>query len=382
MPGELERPEGFDRLLEVLTPPLESLVKVRDGKALVHPDFRLVVAGQGVGAMSIADLAESVLLSAVLITPQGAVTRLLRWIDGEPIPFTCINVLAGFHLEHDMTVAEGIEKRRLPGHPGELFSVGAPPALSTRWRVFDAGPNPLCGAPALWKDCVAPAFFHPSVPDQERRRFEYANPDVALALSTKAHSLACDSAVDDICQWRVFPRDVQSFSPWCMRPPPWPGHSLRANVPTLSPDMAFRAVEIGRSLIDCGDDSPGLMNAVHSWSKSKQGGMADRFIDPRIAFETLYAGHDEKREVRYRVRTRCARHLKDTLPDRRDLSNRVGQLYSAASGFVHGRPVEKRKATKLKEQLAEADGICRQALLKIIEDENCHGPDADALSLG
>lgn len=155
--------------------------KARDGKAFVHPNFHMVVAGQGVAAMSIADLAESVLLSAVLITPQETVTRLRRWIDGEPIRFANIAVLTDFRLEHDMTVAEGVDIRRLPDHPGALFSVGAPPALSTRWRVLDAGPNPLCGVPASWKDCVAPAFFHPSVPDEERRRFDYANADVALA---------------------------------------------------------------------------------------------------------------------------------------------------------------------------------------------------------
>ena len=85
MLGKLERPDGFDRLVEVLMPPLLSLVKTRDGKAFVHPNFHMAVAGQGVGAMPIADLAESVLLSAVLTTTQETVTRLRRWIDGEPI---------------------------------------------------------------------------------------------------------------------------------------------------------------------------------------------------------------------------------------------------------------------------------------------------------
>lgn len=380
--GRLERPAGFDRLVEVLTPPLESLVEARDGTAYVCPNFHLVVAGQGSEAMPIADLAESVLLSAVLITPPETVARLVRWIGGEPIRFACIAVLAGFNLEHDLTVADGVAIRRLPDTPGELSSVGAPPALSTRWRIFDTGPNPLCGEPALWIECEAPAFFHPSVSDERRKRFEYANPDVARALPTEALSLSCNSAVEVVCAWRVFPTDVQSFSPWRLSLPPWPDRRLRVGLPTLSQDMLSRAVEIGRKLSCYGPHNPGLMNAIHRWIRSKEGSSVDRFIDLRIAFESLYAGKDEQGEVSYRVRTRCARHLKESLSDRKDLSRKVGRFYGTASGFVHGRPLDKRKARELRDQLTEADGICRQALLRNIEDENCQGPDVEELSLG
>ena len=93
--------------------------------------------------------------------------------------------------------------------------------------------------------------------------------------------------------------------------------------------------------------------------------MEDRLIEFRIALEALYM-RNAQGEIRFRTATNGAWHLGETYDERLGYFETLNKVYDDASKVVHGNRLKDRHASL--ERLEAAQGICRQSILKIIED--------------
>ena len=117
-----------------------------------------------------------------------------------------------------------------------------------------------------------------------------------------------------------------------------------------------------------------LRIAVDRWKRSMQPAsrITDRYIDLRIALETLYLKdflNEKSTEMRFRLSLFGAWHLGATLEERRDIRKVLRDAYDKASGAVHGADVSEDSHSTL----ARARKLCRQGILKLLRE----GPPDD-----
>lgn len=130
---------------------------------------------------------------------------------------------------------------------------------------------------------------------------------------------------------------------------------------------------------------------VDRWIKSKaEDNPVDKIIDLGIALESLYlSGTESKNEIRFRFSLHAAWHLGKDKKHREELMKEFKAIYDWRSAVVHtGKLPEKGKGKKKKpytqeevrEFIRNAQDLCRDSILKILEDEEF--PDWNNLILG
>ena len=397
--ANVTRPEGFGGLVAALRLMLEPFLDPRDGDDLVRTNIGLIAAGVGVPT-TLETFAEHVLTSAVLIGPDSTVALLRAWANGEPVTYTRFIVLSGLRIEGDQQrfpVEEGFTIQSLPTNQAELLALDAP----EMWvgSPMSMMPSPLggpeiYGAPAMVIEMThGPVFSEGGETSLESTAVASGPLSRLYSLGVQAPpfaglSLACDSPVSPVCAWSRFAMDVQSFTPWVRSTANHVslyggGLSFSPSSPTLTEDTLTRATDLAHKVVEHGLGN-NTRTALARWTKSMQGQFADRFIDLRIALEALYAPDGGQGEISYRVRTRCARHMAKSFEDRKAIAREVKDFYATASGFAHGSlSVRDDRPPKAKHerQLGRAREICRDALIKIIEDNRGLDIDVDRVTL-
>ena len=108
--------------------------------------------------------------------------------------------------------------------------------------------------------------------------------------------------------------------------------------------------------------------AVSRWVKAAIPGAMnpDRMIDLRIALEALYLDSSEG-ELGFRLSVTGARHLRTNLDDRKAVRKSLSDFYRFGSRIVHGTPVGRSADVVL---VNTANDLCREGILKIVEDGN------------
>lgn len=384
--------KNLDRVVETLKSLLAPFIIANEkGEDCVLTNIEAILAASRSFVTPLHDFAEAVLTSAVLITPPRTVELLRAWIDDEPLRCTTFKVLSGIVIEEDlMEAGPGVTLRRLPTDSDSLQKIGVPQRLAGAHAFLEGGkqwgPN-VHGQPALCtEDTCAPAFYKGGLSQQRHPYLISPYPPFgekwALALS-----LACDSTVGSTCEWVRFDDEVYSFKPWArcgsngIRV--WSQRRYRPSTrwPTLTKKMVEEGKSLGTNLYTNGLGNR-VSTALGRWMNSKRGQGPNEFIDLRIAFELLYAPEASHGDISFRVQTRCARHLEQSLEKRKNLAKIVRNFYNTSSTYAHGRQMSaSSKANKHREQLASAQQICRRALIQIIESEGCADPDVEALSL-
>ena len=119
------------------------------------------------------------------------------------------------------------------------------------------------------------------------------------------------------------------------------------------------------------DESADLGMAIRRWMRSKaQTDIADQFIELRIALEALYL-KDASGESRFRVSSRAAWHLGESLEERTEYQKTISAAYRVASRAVHTGAVA--NADENRELLRAAQNLVRRAILKRLDEP--HEPD-------
>ncbi len=159
-----------------------------------------------------------------------------------------------------------------------------------------------------------------------------------------------------------------------------------------APEIEVDGERLGAVLTALAESSSGsLQIAASRWLRSKDTSppLKDRFIDLRIALESLYLRdfkNEHSQEMGFRVALFSAWHLGADLDERRTLRKTLRDAYRAASRAVHDGDIESERKSRRKNNekpprlwreneklLSEAQDIVRQGLLATI----ANGPPRD-----
>ena len=391
--AELALPDGFDRLADALRLMLEPFMTSLNGKELVRTNIGLVAAGAG-GPTELDRFARQVLTSAILIGSTRTVTLLREWANGEPVRYTRFTVLSGFRIEGDQRqfpIEDGLTIQALPSSQDQLLALGAPEmwvGSPISFSPLPLGGPQIYGSPAMVMEMARGPVFSQAQEVPLENKPVASGPFGLNDESFHALALTCDAPVLSSCAWSRIPVDVQSFVPWARFTPNHVvlydgGDAMFAPSATLTHEALARAIDLCHKIVEHGLGNK-ARTALARWTKSMQGQFADRFIDLRIALEALYAPDGGSGEISYRVRTRCARHMANSFADRLAIAEEVKRFYNTASAFAHGSMSVRDGRTakpKHKQQLEHARAICRDALIKIIEENGGRDIDVTRITL-
>ena len=130
-----------------------------------------------------------------------------------------------------------------------------------------------------------------------------------------------------------------------------------------------------------------LQIAIDRWIKSKGNKEnVDKAIDLRIAFESLYLPKDNIEQLSFQFRLRAAWHLGKGSTNRSMLIDNFKAIYLLCSKAVHNGEIPKRikirkgESVPTSEFIPRAQDLCRQSIMKILEDGEF--PDWNNLILG
>ena len=117
--------------------------------------------------------------------------------------------------------------------------------------------------------------------------------------------------------------------------------------------------------------------AVSRWKMAKDGmrGYQNRFIDLRIALESLFLPTQPYQELKFRLAVCGAWFVGEDAADRLRVWNTLRTAYDLSSAAVHGDNLKKRKKKGKDSSKVLADGlaVCRKGILRVLDE----GPIAD-----
>ena len=329
---------------------------------------------------TIPTFARTVIKPAAVLGSAYVADLLGEWASGGPLRLKEYVLLEGVAIEGNITVPEGIRIRMLPQSTQEL-----PTSLPF---LLEMPQTEYLGGIVMRIDCnVSPAIYKP--PDKEpgvdpvwpEPEFVYGSgeiPNLNHDALCEALSLACDHHIFWTLKW-IDEGEMQLFS------------NVMHSGATYGPQSAGWAPKIALSQEDLeaalrihvqrhvrGVSRRGLDVAIKRWIGSKQQqSIEDKFIDLRIAFESLYLSSGFG-ELSFRLSTYCAWHLGSNTETRKKIFKAVRRLYKLASIAVHGRRIADKPDAH--DVLQTAQDICRHGILQRLQEDT--EPDWDGLILG
>ena len=317
--------------------------------------------------------------------------------------FQDIASLNGIRLETETQVYEGVRlvpfphripcelSSYLPGFPMPNFDVRTDPFMGKTLLIID---RPMFS--------VLRQALNEEPPDEistddfsfqvETHSIKFLNSDAVVSFRKtfcQALSLACNTPVQVARGWLFLPED-SAFHPF-------QGGGMGYNYGPFG-----YAIEVGQSEIDEAkhlyelltnldpDVEKKLQVAIDRWIKSKTIQMPeDKIIDLGIAFESLYVPAKlpgKSRKIVYNLKKNASRYLGRNKDNQEKLKKKFKVIYECRCDAAHeGRlkekiEIEKDKHVPQSEFITEAQDLCRQSIIKILEDGKF--PDWNSLILG
>lgn len=333
---------------------------------------------------SLSDFARGLVRAATVLGPDRAATLLNQWADGEPRHFKIVVVLTGVWVEEDIELDEGLRVYRLP-----LASDLLPTSLP---NMTQESMSRILGHAALEIDAsTRPALFVPQegeVPLHSRTVLD----EVSLDSFFLALSLVCNQQVGLAWAWNDHGESGTFTATRRNSSISGPGVELSSHGKTMSYHPSTGVVELSsfdppppnlcekslRRSWELGTELQRRINteqrfqiAVTRWARAATPGVLnpDRVIDLRVALETLYLDSDEG-ELGFRLSLTGARHLRDELEDRRDVRKSLANFYRLASRVIHGTSIKRKDEADALALVDKATTLCRDGILKIVEQRN------------
>ena len=364
-----DRPLGD--LTMVLRKHLENyVVDDRIGNGLA-----LIVGGVTV-VRPLADYAQDLVRAAAFLGPERVAHLVTGWARDQPLPYHTCMVLSGLSIDKPMFMDGGIRFSTLSKSSDTL-------ANELPFLVdFDLGIMNLAGATKVAIECQdSPVLFRPG-PLPETQTTTYGSSSSFLYSEfCEALSLAYNHRVSWVITWRDF-GDLTIFGNGT-------GSGYTTGPDTSSdfrtypgePPMSQEQLDYAGSLLTKrrNNPNPALDIPLHRWMSSKRpsASLADRFIDLRIALESLYLKEGGP-ELSFRLATHGAWHLGANFYEREEYRKTLRDAYNAASKAVHTGMVDSTE--KNRQLLAYAQDLCRLGILKRLNEGTA--PDWNALILG
>jgi len=304
--------------------------------------------------------------------------------------FQDVALLQGITLETEIPVFEGIRLIPLP------HSISDYPHYLTNLSSIDI-PTYFCpdGTLLIIDHSISPIFHKPIPTDITVREYSY---QINLMLQAKVNSedfpnfekadfykkfcqtlsFACNCTVQIALQWQFLAED-ELFN------------LTKKEVSRMTPHHGTgswgNSIEAGKAQIDeairlygilfKSDSKVGekLRIPIDRWVRSKTDkDPVDKIIDLGIAFESIYlADIGETTELSFRLRLRAAWHLGKDKESRKELLKKFGQIYTCRSKAVHNGQLDETvrfggERIPILEFIERAQDLCRQSIIKIMED--------------
>ena len=308
-----------------------------------------------------------------------------RGIRDTRITYRRIALLTGVRLESEVPIRPGIRMIPLPSDTAHL------PSYFPDMSFIDSGD--LLGRTLIVVDyTVQPTFADPDPLNLPRDMFQRQQecselPNFDVHQFCEALSLANDGPVARVAEWTHVDPDAIFIPQW-----PHTGAELRfplaprprgSVVATASSVKAAVSLYETRRSVSAGSTQV-LEVPINRWIKSKTDQLLpDRFIDLRIALESLYLKdflNENSQEMRFRLPLFGAWHLGSDIRDRRWIRKRLRDAYDMASGSVHGGDV--KDTSENRELLSDAQDLCRRGILKLLREGHPHDWGDLVLSAG
>ncbi|MCY3887791.1 MAG: hypothetical protein OXG19_08875 [Chloroflexi bacterium] len=325
----------------------------------------------GLPAPSIPEYARYLVRVAALLGAERVAGLLAGWARGEPLHYRTCMVLSGLPIDRSMSMDGGFHFTTLP-QSSDALANELPLGVDFRIGIMD-----MAGATKVAIESKdSPVLFKPgALPEIQTETFG-SQRDFLYAEFCEALGLACNRRVSWIITWRdfgdlaVFGNGVRSGHTT------GPDRESDSAGPLVSQDQLDHAVQLLTTIHQ--NANPPLRIPMHRWMSSKRrASLADRFIDLRIALESLYLDVGGS-ELRFRLATRGAWHLGADAGERQAHYRTLREAYSTASTAVHRGEVESTQENR--RLLSDAQDLCRLGILKRLDE--AEEPDWNALILG
>ena len=374
---------------------------IREDRILSANSYFLI-AGFNKG-YPLTNLLEQLLKIAIVRGIEEAVLAFDKGTKDTPGSAQSIALLEGINIKTEIPIFEGIRLVRLPNSTWEL----PPYSRNLYIHPSDTSTGSFLGKTLLIIDySVFPIFhppFDPTTTIQEYRKLlnrtfhveingdksadSYVD-DFSEEFFCQALSLACNSAVQAALKWR-FLADDEIFNLNYGT-----GGSIRIS------GLFGNSVEAGQSEIDKAKYLYGCLTNLNMetlkklkipigrWIKSHTSQTSeDKIIDLGIALEALYLSEGTKEQLTLQFRLRASWHLGKDKEDRKRLMAEFKAIYDLRSQAVHSGKIPKKvkirkgeEPTTTSEFIAKAQDLCRDSIMKILEDGEF--PDWNNLILG
>lgn len=323
--------------------------------------------------------ASDLVRASALLGSERVVKLLVDWENGNPIPFKSHVVLDGISVEQPLGTQDGIRVIGLP-----QSSAGLEVELPDYVRS-DMGLMTYAGkAKLIIASTARSAIFREEKPTIDEYDVDVPSGPLIFSLDSldqfcKSLAFACNSHISWEIAWFEGPElrafGVRESGLVFREPTRFPQRRVPLEQQALS--QALAQFERWR---DTGNTDAQLNLASDRWMASKgKRSVPDQFIDLRIALEALYLAGGQRTELRFRLSQYAAWHLGIDFQDRRRIFDCLRRFYDHSSAAIHASTKHYTNDDMELELLANAQDLCREAILKILEDGI---PKFDDLVLG
>ena len=323
--------------------------------------------------------AKILVLAASRIGAERVAELLNGWIQGNGVrAFVCV-LLKGLLTDGKLRPVAGMELDTLSSNGDHLpRSLRLDPR--EHWHEQFTGRAMISleyeTVPGLYDPEVVRG--NPPIPEPARPLYpELAG--VSAESFCRAISLETNNQVDWFIPWHDY-GDVEAFFLN-------PGFSSERKDASNSSTVSVSEEQVRKSLHTLGSlqERRELDLPIARWRKSKASpATSEQLVELRIALEsTLLSDDVGTSEKRHRLATRGAWLLGETLEKRETYFKTLREVYGYASSVIHGGTPRARGERDLAEDIAAAQDLCRDAILRLAAADKM--PDSDdwsALILG
>ena len=331
---------------------------------------------------SVENFANGLVQAAAIIGVNRAIQLLADWVRGEPVQFRTSTFVNGLTLNARLLPRKDIEIVPLPLTTTELPRLPSHNNLSSKDYL---GLTVLSLAMS-----ASPALFRPKTGVSEATVRSHLEKDIDIDFMCDVLSLQANCHVSQSFLWIEYeeagPFSLGDWQTWALggnsfERVRWKrkriDHQTGVVTIELHDDVSIASLdedEVMQTIKTLQGADKKLRISVDRWKRSKRPNarLEDRYIDLRIALETLYLKdfvNEYSTEMRFRLPLFGAWYLGSTFEERRDIRKTLRDAYDTASGVVHSGEV----SSKSKDCLEEAQELCRLGILKLLRE----GPPED-----
>ncbi len=321
---------------------------------------------------SVEEYAKVLILAAAKIGSERVINLFSGWLENKPIRIYLCTLLKGIETQQPLSSINGLRLDTLPTNMSDF-----PRSLYFRLDPGSIEHEQYAKRAMLTIEYdVGPALYKP---EEEKEKYirslisrKIANrklSSITLERLCWAMSLTINNYVDWFMHWEDFGElDAFFYSAGYVTQL----NETKSPSPVIFSDDNLRCALSLHSLLE---KFTKLNLSIHRWRRSKQSSLNDRvlneevLIELRIALEAVLFA-DEKGvvgEKRQRLAIRGAWLLGETFEQREEYFRTLKKAYDYTSTIIHAGDIKPKEVKKINKTIAEAQDLCRKAILKILK---------------